>query len=183
MEQVRQAIASDIKYICKLCDENISEGFYTEQELSQICQNPDHYIYVYCDDNDIPVAFLYMFVAPYGQTPESFRVSEKITLPDDEPVCVFKTTCTDPEYRRKGILHLLMSYCEQVMKEQGIHTILLEALKHYPSGKVPAASGIKDMDFKIVQEVSQPWIHIRSYCPYCKNEYCHCNALLCVKEI
>lgn len=186
MSKVRKASQKDLKRIKEMCDEYISLDFYSEEFWKKAYEDENQYIVLYANDEDIPVGFIYMFRASYKKAREILKIPDNADylrdLSDDDIVGVFKTTCTDKAYRRQGILKLLMESCEDMLRNDGITLILLDALK-LPSGEIPAESGIEKTKFKKIAEIKHPWADIDSFCPYCKSRFCRCDAVLCIKEI
>lgn len=183
---IRPAKYEDLTYIKNMCDKYIGENYYTEEYLDRAFRDDAHFFTVYAGDNDVPAAFIYMFVTSFSDAADNLKIPcgipELAGIPGNQRVGVFKTTCTEEEYRRQGILLKLMYYCESIFRSIGIDSIFLDALK-LPSGKIPAGSGLEQMHFKKLTEISHPWSEIDAYCPYCKRSRCMCNAVLCYKEI
>ena len=67
------------------------------------------------------------------------------------------------------------------MEEKTLQCILFTALQK-PDGTVSVHKAVTAMDFLPVGMLKQPWVHTRAYCPYCKMEYCVCDAVVYVKE-
>lgn len=187
MEHVRQADISDLFSIKKLLDENFGVNFYTSDDLRQVLRSEDHYFYVYTDEDETIVALLYMFITTYGAARKILSIPERgpeelFHLKDDSIVGVYKSTCTDIRFRKHGILDTLMSVVEKVFRDRGIELILLDALV-IPTGEIPAGKSLMKFGFRPLEEIPHPWSHIDSYCPYCKNRFCQCNAFLYIKEL
>lgn len=184
--RIRPAKHEDLTYIINMCDKYIGPDYYTAEYLERAFRDAACYFTVYANEDDIPVAFIYMLVATFTDARRILKIPVGISEQNDAPDCrrvgVFKTTCTEEEYRRQGILSELMNYCENVFRDIGIKEIYLDALK-LPSGKIPAESGLEKMRFKKLTEISRPWSDVESFCPYCKRPRCICDAVLCYKEI
>ena len=183
---IRPARVGDLRFIKRMCDEYIGADYYTLEELERAFRDADQYFTVYANEDDVPVAFIYMFTAELSEAAGVLKAPEgllrQFAAPDAGRVGIFKTTCTEKSCRRHGILFELIQSCENTFRELGIKTIFLNALK-LPSGKVPAENGLGRAQFSGITELSHPWSDIESTCPYCGKQHCMCNAVLYYKEI
>lgn len=185
-EIIRKAEYKDLNTVKRMTDTYIGRNFYTFSELKEILEDDNKYLYVYVDERDRVVAYLYSFV----ETPDSALNILHVPcdvhiLPDiapDERVGVYKTACTEEKKRGQGIMTMILNRMQEEMRRRNVSRILFTALQA-PDGNVPAHKVGINAGFLPAAAVSHPWIHIDSYCPYCKKRYCCCNAVLYVKEI
>lgn len=185
MDNIREARIEDLPYVKRLTDENISEDFYTIEYLEEVLKDPHQHMYVYLPDQNIPVAYIYIFYTSFGRARSILNLPQDIVyldeLSEQDIVCVYKTTCTDKVYRQKGIHSAFVKYLDETLDKKRAKITLLEAIKK-PDDRVPAHQVIYADGFRPIQEIQSPWIHKKSYCPYCEKLYCECNAVLYVKE-
>lgn len=185
MDHIRLAEEKDLEQIKKLIDENISIDFYSIDYLRDTLSDSDRNIYISTDELDVPVALLYIIFTTYGKAKELLKIPQETELPalsDDSRILIFKTTCTDIHYRKSGILSSLMDTAEADCRKRGYPYIILEAIR-IPSGKIPNEKGLQYHQFRPVKEILHPWADTNSYCPYCQNQFCQCNAVLYIKEL
>jgi hypothetical protein len=187
MGEIRQATAKDLIAIKKMTDEYIGVDFYTMSYLEKIYNTDDNFIYVYTNDEDEAVAYLYFFISTLQEALEVIHASKEYSRFDDmetdSKVCVYKTTCTDKAYRNRGLLTSFLQKIETVIKDNNnVKCILAPALRT-PAGVIPVENVVLAAGFKKRTEIMHPWSHIDSYCPYCKNRNCQCDSVIYTKEM
>lgn len=184
--RIREAVHSDLGNIKKMTDDYIGENFYTMPYLEEICNANDKFLYVYANDDDEAVAYLYIFISTLGEALSMLNVpcgdSGFDAAEMDSMTGVYKTTCTMKEYRSRGLLASFLGSLEDVVRRKGAAWILAPALRT-PSGAIPVRKHLLGMGFKMAAAVARPWTHIDSLCPYCGSENCLCDCILYVKEM
>lgn len=186
MGRIREARLDDLIRVKQMTDAYISRDFYSLSYLEDILRDENQYLFVYTDEKDEAVAYLYMFDATLREALGVLHISYDIAQPRerdlDARVGVYKTTCTEKDYRGKGILTSFLAYVEDVFVKKGIGTILLTALQ-IPNGRIPTYNVLDHAGFQRVGSVEHPWIEVDAYCPYCGHQHCTCNAVVYKKEI
>ena len=181
--EVRAAEARDLKRIKALIDQCISRDFYSIEELEAMLKREDDLLYVAVDaDRDgWVVAYFYAFLSSLDEALRILHVPEKPeTLQKyagSERVGVYKTASTDPEYRNRGVFSAFMVNLQPVLRNKGAKMIVNTALR--PLGReIPILNILRDTGFTPVMTVRRPWAEKKGYCPYCKQDYCICDAVL-----
>lgn len=186
MENIREARESDLERLKILSDENFGVDFYTTEYLLDAIRSEDRKFYVYTDENDEPVAYQFMFVISYARARKLLKITGSVpgleNLDDSSTVGIYKTSCTDKKYRGRGIFKSLVTLVEEHLSAQGIKVLMGDAMRH-PSGFVPVAASVEKIGFRAVSVIPHPWSDIDSYCPYCNNRFCQCDAVLYIKEL
>ena len=185
--EVRAAEARDLPQIKRLIDNCISRDFYSIEELESMTRNEDDLLYVTVDaDRDgMVVSYFYAFLSTLDEALRILHVQGKPgTLQKytgNERVGVYKTSSTDPEYRNRGIFSAFMTNLQPVLRNKGAEMIVNTALR--PLGReIPILNILRDTGFVPISTVYRPWADKKGYCPYCKQDYCICDAVLYVKE-
>ena len=186
MERIRIAEEKDVEHLKRLTDENLGVDFYTTEYILDAIRSDTKEFYVFTDENDVPIGYQYMIVTPYARAREllkiDFPVPELASLHDESMVGIYKTSCTDIRYRGRGVFNTLVRSVEAVLSARNIRILMGEAMRH-PSGFIPVAASVEKMGFHAVATIPHPWSDIDSYCPYCNNQFCQCDALLYIKEL
>ncbi len=184
--EVREAEARDLPEIKRLIDNCISKDFYSFEDLENMLRNESDLLFVAVDaDRDGAVAaYFYTFLSTLDNALRVLHVQNK---PDalqmyrgDERVGVFKTSSTDPAYRNHGVFSSFMTDLQAVLRARGAKMILNTALR--PLGReIPILNILRKTGFVPVLTLHSPWAEKKGYCPYCKQDYCICDAVLYVK--
>lgn len=189
MSQYRRATLSDCQQIKSLIDSYIGNEFYSLEDLEKIVSDRNKSIFVYESDENAVVGMAYVFIGDFSNVTRRLNFTENDCrkIINMYPQCqkskigVFKTICIHPDYRRHHISETLVDLIEEWFKENNIRFGIGEAII-VPGGKVNARRLNEACGFTPVLHIKKPWIHIKSYCPYCKNEYCQCDAEIFIKE-
>lgn len=184
MLEVREAERRDLSQIKRLIDEYIAVDFYTMEELENMCSGEDDLLYV-VTDGDRVAAYFYAFLSPLDEALRILHIQRKPAAlqgcADSERVGVFKTTSTDPAYRRRGLFSAFMTDLQPVLRERGAKRIITTALR--PVGReVPIRHILERTGFVPVMTLYRPWVGNTGYCPYCALEHCICDAVLYIRE-
>ena len=184
---VREAEQKDLTQIKYLFDNYISQDFYTLEELEDMLCREDDLLYVAADedeDNKV-VSCFYAFLSPLDEALRVLHIHDKPDVlhkyAENERVGVYKTTATDPEYRKRGLFSDFMTDLQPVLRDKGAAAILTTALR--PFGKeIPFLKTLKETAFVPIQTLSRPWAEKKGYCPYCRQDYCICDAVFYIRE-
>ena len=185
-EKIREAQEKDIEQLKKLTDENFGVDFYSSEYLAEAIGSKNKKFIVYTDEDDKPVAYQFFLLMSYAQARELLKIREPVptlaALNDDSMVGIYKSSCTDKRYRGRGIFSILARNTEEYFSAMGIKILMGNAIRH-PSGFIPIKSSVEKIGFKAAITIPHPWSDIDSYCPYCQNRFCQCDAVLYVKEL
>lgn len=182
MGVIREAVRGDLAAVKCMTDEYIGKDFYTLPDLERILRHENEHLYIYADGQDTAVAYLYFLEMDFGDAMKFLHIPDgMLSLSHGTRVGIYKTACTKKEWRRKGILTLFLHRMKQMLEDKALQYILFTALQK-PDGTVPVHKAVTGMGFFPVGTLKQPWIHTHAYCPYCKMEYCVCNAVVYIKE-
>lgn len=182
MGGIREAVRRDLAAVKHMTDEYIGKDFYTMPVLEGILEHENEHLYIYADDRDTAVAYLYFLEMDFGDATEFLHIPDgMLNLSNKMRVGIYKTACTEKEWQRKGILTLFLNNMERILREKALECILFTALKK-PDGTVPVHKAVTSVGFWPVATLKQPWIHTHAYCPYCKMEYCVCDGVIYIKE-
>ena len=181
--EVRTAEVRDLERIKYLIDNCISRDFYSMAELESMLEREDDLLYVAADtDRDgLVAAYFYAFISTLDEALRVLHVEEKPEAlqqyQGNERVGVYKTSSTDPAYRNQGIFSAFMADLQPVLREKGSKMIINTALR--PLGReIPILNILRDTGFSPVMTLERPWAKKKGYCPYCKQDYCICDAVL-----
>ena len=179
---IREAVQRDLVAVKNMTDEYIGKDFYTMPDLESILKHENEHLYIYADAGDMAVAYLYILEMNFGEAMELLHIPDgMLRFSHNMRVGVYKTACTKKEWQGKGILTSFLNKMERILEQKTLQCILFTALQK-PDGTVPVHKAVTAMDFLPVGMLKQPWVHTRAYCPYCKMEYCVCDAVVYVKE-
>jgi hypothetical protein len=185
MERVRLAGKKDLVKIKSMTDMYIGTDFYTMQQLEDFIESPDKLIFVFANEDDEVVSYVYTFISTYGKALETLNIPQALDIlpgvSQDEIVGVYKTSCTDKRYRGRGNFSIMVTVMDQIFKKHGPDHIIIPALE-YRTGEVPVKYKVDHMGFKFVTRLAHPWSDIYSYCPYCGHDYCQCDCIIYTRE-
>ncbi len=185
--EVRAAEVRDLPQIKRLIDDFISRDFYSVKELEEMLRREDDLLYVAADEDrdGFVVSCFYAFLSTLDDALRILHVPGRPKAlqkyAGNERIGVYKTTSTDPEYRNRGIFSSFMADLQPVLREKGAKMIVNTALR--PLGRdVPIANVLRKTGFVPAAELHSPWADTKGYCPYCKKEYCICDAVLYIRK-
>lgn len=186
--EVREAEARDLPEIKRLTDVYISEDYYSLDALAGMLRGERNLFYVVtdADKGDAIISYFYAFLAELDEALQILHVPEKPEALQkyrgDTLVAVYKASSTEKAYRKHGICSSFVRDQEPVVKARGAKLILATAL--HPVGReVPMRHIFLDNGFRPIADIYRPWANIRGYCPYCKEEYCTCDAVFYIKKL
>jgi hypothetical protein len=186
MGEIRQATAKDLIAIKKMTDEYIGVDFYTMSRLKKIYNTDDNFLYVYTNDEGEAVAYFYVFISTLQEALEVIHAPKEYSWFDDmetdSKVGVYKTSCTEKEYRNRGVFTYFFQKMETVFRDNKIGRVFVPALRT-PAGVIPVENVVLAAGFKKRTEIMHPWSQIDSYCPYCKSRNCQCDSVIYTKEM
>ena len=185
--KIRDARKEDLPQIKRLIDTCISRDFYSLEDLEGMLCREDDLLYVTVDmeKEEKVVSYFYAFLAPLDEALHVLHVTEKPKelqkYPESERVGVYKTSSTDPAYRNQGVFSSFMADLQPVLRSKGAKLIINTALR--PMGRdIPILNILRSTGFVPLQTLHSPWVKTKGYCPYCKKDYCICDAVLYVRE-
>ena len=135
--EVRRAEAKDLAGIKRLLDDNISRDFYSIKDLESMIRGEDDLLCVVTDEdrNGMVVSFFYAFLSTLDEALRILHVKEKPEAlqkyTGDERVGIYKTTSTDPDYRKRGLFSAFMADLQPVLRSKGAQVIIATALRPY----------------------------------------------------
>ncbi len=185
--EVREAEARDLPQIKRLLDDHIAVDFYTMEDLEGMLRKEDDLLCVAVDkDRDETVASLfYAFLSTLDEALDVLHIKEKPEvlrkLDGSTRVGVYKTTTTAPEYRKRGLFSAFMRDLQPVLRSRGARMILTTAL-HPPGREIPTLNALQGTGFVYISTLYRPWVGKLGYCPYCRQDYCICNAELYIRD-
>ena len=184
---MRDAEARDLPEIKQLMDRYLSRDYYTMEELEKILAGERNLLYVVTDSEKggEVVSYFYAFVAPLDEALQILHVKEKpaflANYSGDTTVAVYKASSTKEAYRKNGVCTSFVRDLQPVVRDMGAKLILATAL--HPRGKEePMKHIFISNGFSAIADLYRPWSGIRSYCPYCRQEYCVCDAVFYIKK-
>ena len=186
--EIREAEARDLLEIKRLMDKYISEDYYTLDALEEMLHGERNLFYVVTDadrDNAI-ISYFYAFLSELDEALKILHVPVKPEALQryrgDTLVSVYKASSTEKEYRKHGICSSFVRDLQPVVQERGAKLVLATAL--HPLGReVPMKHIFVDNGFAAISELYRPWVNLHGYCPYCKKEYCICDAVFYMKKL
>ena len=185
--EIREAKAGDLPQIKHPIDNYISQDFYSDEALERMLQREEDLLFAAVDnDRDGRVAaFFYAFLSPLDEALRMLHVKEKPEVlqkyAGSVRVGVYKTTCTDPAYRKNGIFSAFMADLQPVLRSKGAELLVTTALR--PTDRAMATLHIlHDTGFVPISELHRPWAETPGYCPYCRQDPCICDAVLYIRE-
>lgn len=182
MEVIREAVRGDLAAVKQMTDAYIGRDFYTMPDLERILERENEHLYIYPDGQGTAVAYLYFLEMDFGDAIRFLHIPDgMLSIPRGARVGIYKTACTQEEWRKKGILTLFLNRMEQVLAGRALRYIIFTALQK-PDKTVPVHKVVTEAGFFPAGTLKQPWVHTHAYCPYCKMEYCVCDAVVYLKE-
>ncbi len=186
MGAIREAAEGDLEKIKSMTDEYIGTDFYSMAYLRDVLKDPDKYLFVYSEENQEPMAYLYIFVSTLREALDILHIPYELFESREKnlemKVGVYKTTCTDEKCRGKGILTSFLEYLEIIFKQRSTQMILFTALQ-IGDGSIPVHKAVSSVGFTPVGKIERPWINVDAYCPYCGQDHCICDAVVYSKEM
>ena len=185
--EVRNAEARDLPEIKGLMDRYLARDYYSMEELENILTGDRDMLFVVTDEdrNGAVISYFYAFIAPLGEALQILHVKE---MPEflsnysrDTLVAVYKASSTEKEYRNHGVCTSFVRDLQPVVRDRGAKLILATAV--HPAGREePMKHIFLASGFSVIADLYRPWSGIRAYCPYCRQDYCVCNAVFYIKE-
>lgn len=185
--EVRRARESDLAAIKALLDLTLARDFYSMEALRGMLANERDLLYVVvdADKGDEVVSYFYAFIAGLDEALRILHVKEKPEVlskyDKNTLVAVYKASSTKKEYRKNGICSSFVRDLQPVVRDLGAELILATAVHPY-GREEPMRHIFNDTGFTTVTRMYRPWAGIRAYCPYCKQEYCICDAVFYIKK-
>ena len=185
--ETRLAQPRDLAQIKRLIDANISRDFYSIEDLERMIRGEGDLLYVVVDaDRDgIVVSYFYAFLSTLDEALHILHVQEKPEAlqkyAGNERVGVYKTTSTDPAYRKLGLFSSFMANLQPVLKSRGANMIVATALRPFGQ-EIPIRHVLMKTGFVPVLTLHSPWAGTKGYCPYCRQDACICDAVLYIRE-
>ncbi len=186
--EIRDAEARDLLEIKRLMDKYISQDYYSLDALEGMLRGERNLFYVVtdADRDDAIISYFYAFLSELDEALKILHVPAKPEALQkyrgDTLVCVYKASSTEKEYRKHGICSSFVRDLQPVVRGRGAKMVLATAL--HPVGReVPMRHIFVDNGFTAISDIYRPWEGIRGYCPYCKQEYCICDAVFYVKKL
>ena len=186
--EVRDAEVRDLPEIKRLTDKYISRDFYSMEVLERMLHGDLNLVYVVtdADRDDAVISYFYAFLAPLDEALKILHVADR---PDPLPaydgdtiVAVYKASSTEKEYRKQGVCTSFVRDLQPVVRKLGAKLILATAV-HPENREEPMRHIFLDNGFTAIAELYRPWVTTHAYCPYCKKEYCICNAVFYLKKL
>lgn len=186
MNHIRFATLADTTEVKKIMDEGISQDYYSIQEIESYINNENNYLLVSVSDEDKPLAAMF---CSKGTLKEMCEL-EHIPYPDsifdkyseDAQAVVYKTASTYKAERCNGHVKDLFYEYDKMFNDIA-HELRIGLAIVLPDGTVPIKSHVDKYGFKAKKLIKSPWSYLKSYCSYCKNEYCQCDGMIYIKEI
>lgn len=185
MNRIRYAKLSDVNVIKDIIDDAISIDYYSQEDIEKYINDNNCLFFIYVDSEDNPIACL---LCEKGKLEEICN-KDNIPYPDacfdsfnpNDNVIIYKTAATRKQDRNNGILADFLKQADVISR--GIdHALKLCLCLILPNNKIPVHSNVIKAGFKQIKRVKSPWIHINSYCSYCKNQFCKCDGMVYIKE-
>ena len=186
--EVRDAQAPDLPEIKRLADEYLSQDYYSLEALEGMLRGDRNLFYVVTDADrgNAVISFFSAFLSTLDEALQILHVPDKPEpLPEyggDALVAVYKASSTENAYRKHGICSSFVRSLQPVVQKRGAKMILATALR--PSGReAPMKHIFLENGFTAISDIWRPWAGIRGYCPYCKRDYCICDAVFYMKKL
>ncbi len=186
--EIRDAEIRDLPEIKRLMDEYLSLNYYSLEALEGMLCGDRHLLYVVTDaDRDhAVVSYFYAFLSSLDEALQILHVAERpeplLQYRGDDLVAVYKASSTEKGYRKLGICSTFIRDLQPVVQQRGAKMILATAL--HPAGqRIPMKHIFVDNGFSAISDLYRPWSQINSYCPYCREDYCTCDAVFYMKKL
>ncbi len=186
--EIRDAETRDLPEIKRLVDKYISQDYYSLEELEgMVCGERNlFYVVTDADREDIIVSYFYAFLAPLDEALKTLHAAPKPEplqkYAGDTLAAVYKSSSTEREYRKHGMCSSFVRDLQPVVRERGAKLILATAL--HPQGREePMKHIFLSNGFHAIADLYRPWAGVRGYCPYCKQDYCVCDAVFYLKKL
>lgn len=185
MNKIRPAIPEDVNEIKKIMDEGISQDYYSEDDILEFIERDNYYLLVSVSEDDKPLAAMFCIKGSLKDMCELERIPypDEIfsSYNDDSIAVVYKTAATYISERRHGHVDKLFNEYNNIFNRTE-HDLRIGLALILPDGRIPIKHHVDDSGFKPKKIISSPWSHLKSYCSYCKNDYCQCNGMIYLKE-
>lgn len=187
----RNAEPRDLPAIKRMIDKYLGVNYYTLRMLESLLDGEQNLFYVVtdADRDDAVIFFFYALVSPIDEALKTLHVSVRPSALDgygpDALAGVYKTSCTEEEYQKRGLCSSFIRDLEPVMRARGAKMILATAL-HPVGQEVPMRHIFRNNGFSAIAEILRPWVDMTEdnmYCPYCKLGHCICNAVFYMKKL
>ena len=186
----REISKSDISNVKRLLDEHIGKDFYSAEYIEGIVEDKNRIMNLYISDEGKVLGFQYGMLADIDTSCNILNISKKDRdkLIQEYPECakgdigIFKTIAVAAECRGRGVSNHLNEMTTEWFEKRGVRIAIGVALIR-PDGVVNARYAMEHANQRVIFNVEQPWIKIKSYCPYCQQEYCHCNGAVFIKRV
>ena len=190
MIQYRKWNEDDIESIIKLTNMYISDGFYTDEYLRDMLSDNDRIIYVCQSEDGLFGGYYYGMIVNLDDAVRILHVDtyalkvieDQIHQNEDTLVGIVKTTVLAPDFRGHTSSNVLMDMLMNWFHEKKVYSVLCEALIK-PDQTINLKTQMETFGFTSSVQINKPWQNIRSYCPYCNQMYCKCDAVIYLKNL
>ena len=169
---------SDIDLLIEMFDENLGEGYMTEQEIrDHICGEKELFFAARRSDGTLCGILL------FGEE-DSKTLSEQTKIPEDEllkmangkKLLKCRSICIAKDCQGCGVGNQLLKGALQVIRESGEYGLITSLLWEY-NGKAPSKKLHEENGYQFVHKLIMPWYHLENYkCIIC-NGRCRCDGL------
>lgn len=186
--EIRDAELRDLPEIKRLMDIYLSQDYCSLETLEGMLHGDRNLFYVVTDPdrNHAVVSYFYAFLSPLDEALQILHVTDKPEplrqYRGNDLVAVYKASSTEKGYRKQGICSSFIRDLQPVVQQRGAKMILATAL-HPVGQRVPMKHIFVDNGFSAISDLYRPWSRINSYCPYCKEDYCICDAVFYMKKL
>lgn len=175
---------SDIDLLIKMFDENLGEGYMSEQEIHNYIDNEKELFFA-ARREDGTICGILLF----GEE-DSKTLSEQTLIPEDDllkmangkKLLKCRSICVAKDCQGSGLGRQLLSEAIQIIRKSGRYGLITSLLWEY-NGKVPSLKLHEENGYQFIHRLKTPWYYLKNYkCVICKGR-CQCDGLQYVLKL
>ena len=172
--------ASNIGEALRLCDAHVGPGMYTREELSGIIGREPAFRFELIRIEGSYVGYFYTRIVAAEEIDQvqgySAQQCAGLISPGDR-VGILRSAGVDAEYRRRGLMDVLIRGNTQWLFSQNCDVVL--GLAWERRGSVPMNNILRKNGFYPMYRLEHPWKNVTTlHCPECGRRACGCAGVL-----
>ena len=174
----------DIPVLMEMFDENLGEGYMTEEQIQHYITDGKELFYAARRENGTLCGILLCGEEPIELLADQTKISvwQLLDMANGKKILKCRSMCIAKDCQKSGIGKKLFQIALTDIKSCRKYGLITSLLWEY-NGSVPAEKLHIDNGFKFLYRLKMPWYHYENYyCVVCKGR-CRCDGLQYVLKL